>query len=469
MTEADAEFRRKDGSIFCGLIRVKALDPSDPAGQVIVAISDISDRKQAEDSLSESEQRLELALWGADLGLYDWYVQSGKAVANQRSAEIVGYSLDEIEQSFDFWKSLLDPEDVPRVLENVSNYLKGLTDYYEDEYRVRTKSGEWKWIHSRGKVVERDKDGRAVRMAGTYLDISARKHAEQALTENEARYRALFENMRNGVAIYEAVDNGEDFVFVDFNKAAEIVSGLSRDQVIGKRISDVFPSAKELSLFEVLQKTWQTGDPAHHPVNKYQDARIEIWVENFIYKLPSSEIVAVFSDETERKRAEEALRVSEEKYRLVVDNAQEAIVIAQNEMLRFVNPKTIELLAYSEEELLSKPFTEFIHQDERETVLEHHLRRLKGEVFPSRYSFRILRKDGTEKWVEIESTVISWEGRPAALAFMTDITERLRMQEALAENEEWYRTLVEESFDGVFVQKCFKGTSNNWLIFRCIV
>jgi len=456
VTEADAEFKRKDGSIFCGLIRVKALDPSDPAGQVIVAISDISDRKQAEDSLSESEQRLELALWGADLGLYDWYVQSGKAVANQRSAEIVGYSLDEIEQSFDFWRSLLDPEDVPRVLENVSNYLKGLTDYYEDEYRVRTKSDEWKWIHSRGKVVERDKDGRAVRMTGTYLDISERKRAEQALIDNEARYRALFENMRNGVAIYEAVDNGKDFVLVDFNKAAETITGSSRDQVIGKRVSVVFPGVKEFGLFEVLQRTWQTGEPAHHTVNEYRDEKIEIWVDNFVYKLPSSEIVAVFSDETERKLAEEALRESEEKYRLVVDNAQEAIFVAQDGMLQFVNPKTVELLAYSEEELLSKPLTEFIHQNDRETVLERHLRRLKGEVFPSRYSFRILRKDGTAKWVEIESTVISWEGRPAALAFMTDITERLRMQEALAESEEWYRTLVEESFDGVFVQKGFK-------------
>ena len=354
--EADAQFRRKDGSTFYGLVRTKALNPSDPAEGVIVAISDITERKQSEDSLRASEQRLELALWGADLGLFDWDVQSGKAVANQRSAEIVGYSLDEIEQSFDFWTSLLDPEDMPRVLENVSNYLKGLTDYYEDEYRVKTKSGEWKWVLSRGKVVERDKDGRAVRMTGTYLDITERKHAEQAIAENEARYRALFENMRNGVAIYEAVDNGEDFVIVDFNKAAEIVSGLSRDQVIGKRISDVFPSAKELGLFEVLQKTWRTGDPAHHPVNKYQDERIEIWVENFVYKLPSSEIVAVFSDETERKLAEEALRVSEEKYRLVVDNAQEAIVIAQDGMHRFVNPKTVELLGYSEEELLSKPF-----------------------------------------------------------------------------------------------------------------
>ncbi len=456
VTEADALFRRKDGSTFYALVRTKALNPSDPAEGVIVAISDITERKQSEDSLRASEQRLELALWGADLGLYDWYVQSGKAVANQRSAEIIGYSLDEIDQSFDFWKSLLHPEDIPRVLENVSNYLAGLTDYYEDEYRVRTKYGEWKWILSRGKVVERDKDGRAVRMTGTYLDISERKHAEQAITDNEARYRALFENMRNGVAIYEAVDNGKDFVFVGFNKAAEIISGLSRDHVIGKRISDVFPGVKELGLLEALQKTWQTGEPDHHPVNKYRDERIEIWVENFVYQLPSSEIVAVFSDETERRRSEEALRESEEKYRMVVDNAQEAIFTAQDGMHRFVNPKTVELWAYSEEELLSKPFKEFIHPDDREMVLARHQARMQGEELQSRYSFRILRKDGTEKWVEIDSAMISWEGRPAALVFMTDITDRLRAEESVRQSEEWYRTLVENSFDGIFVQQGFK-------------
>ncbi len=126
VTEADAQFRRKDGSTFYGLVRTKALNPSDLAEGVIVAISDITERKQSEDSLRASEQRLELALWGADLGLYDWDVQSGKAVVNQRSAEIIGYSLDEIEPNFDFWRSLLDPEDSPRVLENVTNYLAGL-------------------------------------------------------------------------------------------------------------------------------------------------------------------------------------------------------------------------------------------------------------------------------------------------------------------------------------------------------
>jgi PAS domain S-box-containing protein len=125
-------------------------------------------------------------------------------------------------------------------------------------------------------------------------------------------------------------------------------------------------------------------------------------------------------------------------------------------MHRFVNPKAVELWGYSQEELLSKPIAEFIHPEDRELVLSRHTRRMQGEELPSRYSYKILPKDGTARSVEIDSTMISWEGRPAALVFMTDITERARMQEALAESEEWYRTLVEESFDGVFVQKGFK-------------
>ncbi|MBI5570415.1 MAG: PAS domain S-box protein [Desulfomonile tiedjei] len=155
----------------------------------------------------------------------------------------------------------------------------------------------------------------------------------------------------------------------------------------------------------------------------------------------------------ERKRAEALLRESEEKYRLVVERALEGIFVAQDGMLRFVNPKTVGLLTYTEEELLSKPFTDFVFPDDRQMVYERHVRRLRGEALPSRYPFRLLDKDGTVKWVEIDSAVIPWDDRPAALVFMTDITERMLMEEALRESEEWYRTLVENSFDGLFVQK----------------
>ncbi len=155
----------------------------------------------------------------------------------------------------------------------------------------------------------------------------------------------------------------------------------------------------------------------------------------------------------ERDRAEEFRRKSEEKYRLVVDNAQEAIFVAQDGALRFVNPKMTQMFEYSEKELLSKPFTEFIHPDDRRMVYQNHLKRLRGEKFPTRYGFRILHKNGAIKWVEINSVFIQWEARPAALVFMTDISDRREAEEALRQSEAEYRVLFDSINDAVFVHR----------------
>ena len=358
---------------------------------------DIGERKHAEEALRESEERYRTV---AEF-TYDWEYwadpEGNLLYISPACERVTGYSAQEFLDNPHLLQTIVYSDDLPDVKKHfheVRTYDRDSLDSLD--FRIVHRNGEVRWINHACRPVH-GKGGRPLGRRACNRDVTDRKTFEAALVDNEARYRALFENMRNGVAIYEAVDNGEDFVFVDFNKAAEIVSGLSRDQVIGKRISDVFPGVTESGLFGVLQKTWLTGEPTHHPVNKYQDERIEIWVENFVYKLPSGEIVAVFSDETERKLAEEALRESEEKYRQVVDKAQEAILIAQDGMHRFVNPKAVELWAYSKEELLSKPFAEFIHPDDREMVRSLHIRRMQGEEIPNRYTFRILRKDGTAR------------------------------------------------------------------------
>jgi len=128
-----------------------------------------------------------------------------------------------------------------------------------------------------------------------------------------------------------------------------------------------------------------------------------------------------------------ALRESEEKYRLVVENAAEAILIAQEGMIKFANPACTEMSGYSEETLISKPFAEFIHPEDREIVFERYMRRLRGEeVFPPFYPFRVAVKRGPVRWVEVHSVVVTWKGKPATLNFITDITERKQSAEALA-------------------------------------
>ncbi|MEA1959628.1 MAG: PAS domain S-box protein [Chloroflexota bacterium] len=134
------------------------------------------------------------------------------------------------------------------------------------------------------------------------------KRAEEALQESEEKFRDLFEYMSSGVAVYEAVGDVEDFVFKDFNRAAEHIEDVKKEAIIGKRVTEVFPGVKEFGIFEVLQRVWRTGTSEYFPVALYKDEHdLGSWRENWVYRLPSGEVVAVYDDITERKRAEEEL------------------------------------------------------------------------------------------------------------------------------------------------------------------
>ncbi|KAF0156161.1 MAG: response regulator receiver [Syntrophaceae bacterium] len=144
--------------------------------------------------------------------------------------------------------------------------------------------------------------------------------------------------------------------------------------------------------------------------------------------------VGVGIDISERKKAEEALKDSEEKYRSLIENANEAIFVALDGKLVFVNPMTVTIMGYSGEELVSRSFTEFIHQDDRDMVIDRHVRRTKGEKTPNFYSFRLITKEGVIKWVELNSVLINWLGKPATLNFVNDITKRKQAEVALQES-----------------------------------
>ena len=153
--------------------------------------TEITERKQAEAELKASEERLELALRGADLGLWDWDVPSGAVVVNERWAAMLGYELDELESTVEMWEGLIHPDDRDEVMAVLDAHLRGDLPAYEAEYRTRAKSGAWQWVLDRGKVVTRDSDGRPLRALGTHLDITARKRNEEALRKAIRAYRML--------------------------------------------------------------------------------------------------------------------------------------------------------------------------------------------------------------------------------------------------------------------------------------
>jgi len=180
-----------------------------------------------------------------------------------------------------------------------------------------------------------------------------------------------------------------------------------------------------LKLLELLQK--QNG--------KYKEQSLELARSQLgQQKLANDFAVSranLLEEISERKITEEALRESEEKYRLVVENASDAILIAQDEFIKFTNSRTSIISGYTKEELTRVPFSEFIHPEDRDTVMESYTRRIKGEDSPISYSFRILTKSGDAISMELRSILITWEGRHSTLNFLRDITQQKQLEEQL--------------------------------------
>ncbi|MHB1357877.1 MAG: PAS domain S-box protein [Anaerolineae bacterium] len=165
----------------------------------------------------------------------------------------------------------------------------------------------------------------------------------------------------------------------------------------------------------------------------------------FIYVLLRRTDVGIRAQQT-------ALRQSEEKYHLLIDNASESIIVVQDGLLKFVNPMTLNLLGgYAQQQLINEPFTIIIHPDDRSMVVENYRRRMANEAVPPRYTFRVVTRDGAVKWVEINAALIEWQGKSASLNFLTDITVRKRVEDTLRESAERHRTILQTAMDGFWV------------------
>jgi PAS domain S-box-containing protein len=217
---------------------------------------------------------------------------------------------------------------------------------------------------------------------------------------------------------------------------------------------EIFPEFPDQSLERLIWRAMKgevvTQDEIKYPLEDGNDGYFSL----FLLPLRTSGveikgIVGVVREITERKRTQDNLKVTEEKYKLLVENANEAIVVAQNGIVKFSNPKASELTGYTDSELDAKPITELIHPDDIEMVLDRHKRRIEGEEIQNVYSFRIISREGQTKCVEINAVSFDWEGKQSTLNFLTDITERKRAEEALAESQEKWRSWVENAPDRI--------------------
>ena len=274
----------------------------------------------------------------------------------------------------------------------------------------------------------RDVRGKPTSFVGIIKDITSRKKAEEELYQSQARYKALIEQIP--AHTYTAsVDEASTSLYI----SPQIEKLIGYTPTDFRRDPDLWrkrlhPDDKKRVLTE-LRHSHATGNPFVSEYRMIHRDGITVWLRDEAVQVLDQKgkpliLQGVMTDITDRKSAEEEQHKSEEKYRLVVENANEAIVVAQEGYMKFVNPKMIDILGYSEKALLSKPFVKFIHPEDRNMVLERHIKRIKGEEVPPIYDFRVIDKKGNIKWLEINAVAIAWDNQPATLNFLTDMTKR---------------------------------------------
>ncbi len=277
------------------------------------------------------------------------------------------------------------------------------------------------------------------------------------LVESEARYRGLFDAIRSGVAIYEVKGNGEDFFFRDVNSAAERIDGQKRDELVGHSIFEVRPGVEKFGLIDVFRRVWKTGVPEGLPLKLYQDERLSAWYENYVYRLPSGEIVAVFDDLTGQKKMEEELRERERRYSTLLGNLPGMAYRCRNDRdwtMEFISDGCFALTGYRPESLIMNrdlAYNDLIREDHRERIWLEIQEALAGRGY-YRFEYPVITADGREKWVwEQGCGVFGADGGVIALeGFIADISDRRRAEDALRESEEKHRILLDESTDPIF-------------------
>ncbi|MBK6967105.1 MAG: PAS domain S-box protein [Bacteroidales bacterium] len=421
---------------------------------ILLLSHNITERKMAEAMIEKERLLFRTLIDNIPDAIYSKDLDFRKTLANLAEVRFMGVNSEEEvlgKSDFDFY-----PEDVAarfladdkKVVATGKPILNG-EEFFLDEH------GRKRWLLS-SKIPLRGRDGEITGLVGIGRDITDRKMAEEALRESEEKYRFLFQHLNTGFALHEIILDSKgravDYRFIQVNSAFESMTGLKAEEVIGKTAIEVMPDTEPFWI-ETYAEVAKTGKPAifehfsqvlnkHYQVNSYSPG--------------VGKFATIFLDITERKNADEALRFSEEKYRLLIENANEAIYVVQDQQVVFANRVCEEVTGINHDNLIGISILELVDEVNRKELALHHLDLIEGRLNSHSSLFSVKNHKGGERWLSVNSVRIEWNGSPATLNMGTDITEKKKTDELLRENEERFRSIFENVQD-VFFQTDLDG------------
>ena len=419
--------------------RVTRFRGAGPA-RVVVAHENITERRQAEEALRESEARLRAATASSNTGLWDWDLRTNEVYYSPSWKRQIGYEEDEISNRFEEWESRVHPEDLGRAMARVRAFQAKPWPDYENEFRFRHKDGSYRWVIARASVLL-DEGGKPCRMLGSHLDITERKRVEEALRASEERYRSVVEDQTEVICRFRA-DGTITFVNEVYcrlfgKRPAELLGGKWQPKALAEDLPVIEKEVRALSpanAVVVVENRVHAGDGQvrwMQFVNRgFFDSEGEL-----------TEIQAVGRDITKRKQAEESLRASEARYRSLVESSLDAVLLTTREGgILAANEAACNMLGRTEAELIRVGRSGVVcPADPRLAAgLKERLKtgRFRGEL-------TLMRRDGTKFPAEVSSGIFTeHRGEVRTSTVIRDITERRRAQEELSCSRETMRALA---------------------------
>jgi len=318
--------------------------------------------------------------------------------------------------------------------------------------------GETRWLEAYPTLLK--KDGEVIAVQVIARDITERRLAEEALRYGEQFNRAIIENSPLGISVRSQTGQ-----LLSCNSVWKRLWGYSPDE-IEDHLHRVRPELKFDHRDEYLgplkdkvREIYEKGGYLYVPEVRFDNHPTgrQLWLSQYFYAIKDDtgeveRVVIMTEDITERKAAETALFESEENYRTLVEQANDGIVVLQDERVRFVNTYMAELLGYAIDEILDSRFIKYIAPEELDKITDFYTRRMKKEDVPSVYESALLRKDGTRIAVEFSAGLTKYKGQPADLAFVRDITDRVETETALRISEQRFRTILDSAQDSIFIK-----------------
>lgn len=356
------------------------------------------------DLVNDKSYQYQIALRSMNVGTWEWNIQTGDLVFDERWAEIIGYKKEELlPANVDLWKNLLNEEDLEKTLKELDKHFNHQSEYYAIEFRMKHKNGHWIWVLSKGQVTEYDREGNPLKMFGAHLDISDSKELEKSKLNTQ--YNELIENAPFPIIISNA-KNGK---LLYGNKRAKVQFGFSGDEGIGLQTSEFYVNSYDRDYF--LSELNKNGHVYDFEVELYNYHREKYWAlmsASFTIYEEIFSILITINDITNRKIIEQDLNNERDKYRLLADSMADVIMVFSSKDLKFkyISPSVLELRGFTVDEALNQTFDEIISSNDKHHIISHLKKDLEFFIlnpFENKsyiYEYQENHKNGELIWVE---------------------------------------------------------------------